>query len=107
MIFQSREGKRTMVVITATLRAKSGKEDELIAVMKELVAAVRDNEPGTLDYTFHRKKNDPSLFMVYEMYKDGEAMQAHMTSAHFQEAAKKFGDLLEGGLGVEAYDVIA
>jgi len=96
-----------MVVITATLRAKSGKEDELIAVMKELVAKVRDNEPGNLDYTFHRKKGDESLFMVYEMYKDGEAMQAHMSAAHFQEAAKKFGDLLEGGLGVEAYDVIA
>jgi quinol monooxygenase YgiN len=89
------------------MRAKSGKEDELIAVMKELVAKVRENEPDTMDYTFHRAKNDPSLFMVYEMYKTGEAMQAHMTSAHFQEAAGKFGELVEGGLGIEAYDVVA
>lgn len=95
-----------MIVITAVMRAKKGKEDELIAAMKDLVAAVKKNEPGALDYTFHRARNDASLFMVYEKYKNGEAMKAHMGSAHFQGAAKKFGELLEGGLGIETYEVI-
>ena len=95
-----------MIVIAAKLRAKAGKENELIAAMKELAAAVKRNEPGALDYTFHRAKNDASLFLVYEKYKDGEAMKAHMGSAHFQAAAKNFGALLEGGLGIETYEVI-
>ncbi len=96
-----------MIVISANLVAKSGKEDELISVMKELVEAVKQNEEGALEYTFHRSKKDPSLFMVYEKYKDGDAFQAHAGSAHFQAAAGKLKDLLEGGLGIEAYEVIA
>jgi autoinducer 2-degrading protein len=95
-----------MIVITAAMRAKQGKEDELIAAMKELAAAVRKNEPGALDYTFHRAQRDRSLFMVYEKYQDSEAMKAHMGSAHFQNAAKLFGSLLEGGLGIETYEVL-
>ena len=95
-----------MLVIVATLKAQSGKEDELVAVMTDLVKAVRENEPGALDYTFHRSQKDASTFMVYEKYKDGEAMQAHMAAPHFQEAGKKMGALLEGGLGIETFEVV-
>jgi len=96
-----------MVVITATMRAKEGKEDELIGLMKDLVEKVKQNEPGALEYSFHQSKRDPNLFMVYEKYKDGEAMQAHMSSSHFQEAGKKLSEVVEGGLGLEAYEVVA
>ncbi len=95
-----------MIVICAQMRAKAGKEDELIAIMQELSSAVEKNEPDTLVYTFHRSKRDPNLFMVYEKYKTGEAMQAHMTSAHFQESAAKLGELMAGGLSLEAYDIV-
>jgi len=95
-----------MVVIVATLKAKSGKENELIAVMTDLAKSVRSKEPGTLEYTFHRSQKDAAVFMVYEKYKDGEAVKAHMASPHFQDAGKKMGGLLEGGLGIETYAVI-
>ena len=95
-----------MVVIMATMKAKAGKEDELISVMKELVSAVRANEKDTLDYAFHRSQKDPALFMVYEKYKTQDAVQAHMAAPHFQAAAKKLSDLLEGQLMIEAYEVM-
>jgi len=95
-----------MVVICATIRAASGKDDELIAMMKDLAAKVLENEEGALDYRFHRSQKDPSMFMVYERYASPEAMQAHMSSPHFQEASKKFGGLVEGGLGLEVYEVV-
>jgi len=95
-----------MIAIVATMKAKSGKENELIAIMKGLVKAVRENEPGALDYTFHRSHKDASSFLVYEKYKDGEAMQAHMAAPHFQQAAQKMGDLLDGVLGIETFDVM-
>lgn len=95
-----------MLVITATMRAKQGKEQDLIEAMKELVKAVRENEPGNKAYTFHRAQNDAGLFMVYEMYESGEAMREHMSSGHFQAAAKKFPELIEGGLGLDTYEVV-
>ncbi|OGP58333.1 MAG: hypothetical protein A2V67_03990 [Deltaproteobacteria bacterium RBG_13_61_14] len=95
-----------MIVLAATLKAKAGKEDELIAAMKKLVAAVRQNEPGALDYTLHRSKKDPATFLVYEKYRDDAAMKAHMGSVHFQEASKKFGELLAGPPGLEMFEVV-
>lgn len=95
-----------MIVIAATLRAKPGQEAELADAMKKLAADVRAHEPGCLDYTLHRSKKDARAFLVYEKYRDGAAMQAHMTSAHFQAASKKLGELLDGGLGIELYDVV-
>ena len=95
-----------MVVVIATLKAKSGKEDELIAAMTDLVKSVRENEPGTLDYTFHRSKKDASTFMVYEKYKDDEAIQAHMAAPHFREAGKKMAGLLGGAPVIDTYEVI-
>ena len=95
-----------MIVITAVLTAKAGKEDELIEAMKGLVKKVRENEPGAIEYAFHRSQKDPSVFMVYERYQDGDAVKAHMTAPHFQAAAAKFGDLLDGGMGLETYQMI-
>ncbi len=95
-----------MMVVAATLRAKPGREEELISVMKELTAAVKANEKDTLDYTLHRSQRDHSLFLVYEKYRSADAMKAHLASPHFQAAAKKFAGILEGGLGIETYDVI-
>ena len=95
-----------MMVVTAILKAKAGKEEELIGEMKSLVKAVKENEPGALDYTFHRSQKDPSAFMIYEKYKDGEAFQAHATAPHFQEAAKKLPNLLDGGMAIEMYAVV-
>ena len=95
-----------MVVISAVLKVKAGKEETLVEEMKALAKAVKENEPDTLDYVLHRSQKDPLTFMIYEKYKSGQAVQAHMTSAHFQAAAKKFPELLDGGMAIEMYDVI-
>ena len=95
-----------MTVIMATLKAKAGKEDELMLIVKGLAKAVREKEPGNLEYVFHRSLKDPSMFMFYEKYQSGEALQAHMKAPHFQEAAKKLPPLLEGGINIEMYNVV-
>jgi len=95
-----------MIVIAANLKAKPGKENELIGVMKELSAAVRSSEPDTLDYVLLRSQKDPLQFLVYEKYRSGDAMKAHLVSPHFQAASKKLALILEGGLKAESYNVI-
>ena len=95
-----------MIVICAHLKAKPGKENELIEVMKDLTAAVRSSEPGTIDYVLLRSQKDPVQFMVYEKYRSGEAMKAHLMTSHFQAAAKKLAPILEGGLKAESYNVV-
>jgi quinol monooxygenase YgiN len=95
-----------MIALVATMKACKGKEDELLAAMKGLVAEVRAKEEGTLEYVLHRAQEDPATLMVYEKYKDGDALNLHMVTPHFQAAAGKMAELLEGGLTVKSYDVI-
>lgn len=95
-----------MIVIVANLKAKPGKENELIEVMKNLTADVRAKEPDTLDYVLLRSQKDPLQFLVYEKYRSGDAMKAHLTAPHFQDAAKKLAPILDGGLKAESYNVV-
>ena len=95
-----------MIVIVATLKAKAGKEEGIIRNMNALVKAVRINEPGNMEYVFHRSLKTPAVFMVYEKYKSGEAVQSHMSAKHFQDAARKFPETLDGAMTIETYSVI-
>ena len=95
-----------MIVIVANLKAKPGKENELIEVMKNLTADVRSKEPDTLDYVLLRSQKDPLQFLVYEKYRSGDAMKAHLMSPHFQYASQKLALILDGGLKAESYNVV-
>jgi quinol monooxygenase YgiN len=59
-------------------------------------------EPGCEMYVVHRHKTDVRRFMIYEQYKDDAALEAHRTSAHFLQYAKKelpkLGERVEGNL---------
>jgi quinol monooxygenase YgiN len=70
-------------VLVARWRAKSGSEDRVLAVLEELTAASRA-EPGCLGYTPHRSTEDPLDFLIYEVYADEAAFEAHSDSEHFR-----------------------
>jgi quinol monooxygenase YgiN len=37
----------------------------------------------------HKHKTDPRRFFIYEQYKDDAALEAHRTTTHFLQLAKK------------------
>jgi len=90
-----------MVVLAVTWMAKTGRESEVVAVFEKLTTESR-KEPGCLMYQVHKHKTDPRRFFVYEQYKDDAALEAHRTSPHFLQLAKKdlpkIGDRTEGHL---------
>jgi quinol monooxygenase YgiN len=70
-------------VVVARWRANAGSEDRVVAVLDELTAATRA-EPGCLGYTPHRATEDPRDFVIYEVYADEAAFEAHVDSEHFR-----------------------
>jgi quinol monooxygenase YgiN len=78
------------VYVFAHGEAASGKADEVREVLKALVKATRE-EPGNIDYRLHEDAAKPGSFYFYETYKDQAAVDAHMASPHFKQAAAKFG----------------
>jgi autoinducer 2-degrading protein len=77
-----------MVVLAVTWMAKTGREAEAAAILEKLTTESR-KEPGCTMYQVHKHKTDPRRFFIYEQYKDDAALEAHRTTAHFLQLAKK------------------
>lgn len=90
-----------MVVLAVTWMAKQGREGEVSAIFVKLTEASR-KEPGCIMYLVHRHKTEPRRFLVYEQYKDDAGLEAHRSSPHFLQYAKKelpkIADRVEGHL---------
>jgi autoinducer 2-degrading protein len=77
-----------MLVLAVTWMAKLGHESDVAVIFEKLTTESR-NEPGCLMYQVHKHKTDPRRFFIYEQYKDDAALEAHRTSSHFLQLAKK------------------
>ena len=66
-----------MASVVATIKVKEDKLDDAKAFFKKLAAEVKANEPGTLIYVFHQRRDDPLTFVVYEKYENDEALAVH------------------------------
>jgi|GEM_PF-4064840 len=51
---------------------------------KELMEATR-KEPGCLLYHAHQSFDNPCLIILYQVYRDEEALNFHLESRHYQE----------------------
>ena len=68
------------ISVVATLTAKPGRGDEIIAAFEGAKDAVQA-EAGTLMYTLHRNNANPDIFYVTELYEDQAALDVHMGGA--------------------------
>jgi len=62
----------------------------VLAAIREFVAYVRKNEPGTLRYDVWQEKNDPTRFVHSFIFRDAEADRIHSESTE----VKKFASVL-------------
>lgn len=94
------------VGVIVTLKPKAGKEKEIQGIFQELAKAVRANEPGNKVFQLCRARQDPSSFVVVEMWETEDAMKAHGASPHFQAIAGKADDLLASTPDIYYLDVL-
>lgn len=78
------------LTVTASFSIVPGKEAQAEAAIAKLVDAVRETEPGTLVYAWHRLGKDPSRILVFEVYADDAAIEAHRGTPHQAEFQRHF-----------------
>jgi quinol monooxygenase YgiN len=59
---------------------------EVAEILRQLAEASR-REPGCVGFFPHQLQEDPDTVLIYEHYRDNEAMAAHRESAHFKKYA--------------------
>jgi quinol monooxygenase YgiN len=78
-------------ILIANVYSKKDKAEQLKEAGKELGRAT-SREPGCVHWTMHRRQDDPTTFVFYEIYRDEAAFKTHMESAH----SKRFLDAFNG-----------
>ena len=90
-----------MVTIIASVQVKDGKIEEAKEVLKEVVAKIKETEPGCLEYIPHivKGRKEKNTILFYEKYVDDAAMKLHM--ANLGKNMEKFTPLLEPGMDMK------
>ena len=71
-----------MISVIATVQAKPGRGAEVEEDFRAWAEVVKKTEPGTLQYTLSRSRENPDLFYALELYQDQAAVDAHMANLH-------------------------
>ena len=82
------------VSVVAKIVAAPGKRDEVVDVLKDVVAAT-ENEPGTLVYAMNVEK-DSDVIWFFELYADEAALAAHGGSEAMKAAGPRLADKMGG-----------
>jgi quinol monooxygenase YgiN len=75
-----------MVSFTVRLKFAAEERPEIAETLRALAEASR-KEPGCISYIPHQLEDDPDTIIIYEQYKDQQALAAHRASPHFQKLA--------------------
>ena len=67
--------------LVATLEIAPGRIDEFLPVLLAHRARCLKDEPGTLQFEVMRPRGDDSTVMLYELYTDDAAFDAHSKGA--------------------------
>jgi quinol monooxygenase YgiN len=89
-----------MIGVIATLKVQDGKQAGFEALMKELTAAVRANEPACTFYQLH-KTDDPTTYVMLEQYRSQDDLAKHRETPHFKTLGGKLGEFLAAEPGIQ------
>ncbi len=97
----------SMITQLAKFKLNMDKEADGLQALKDLCAAVEQNEPGVLAYVCCRSVKNPDEIVFFEVYKDDEALKAHGKTAHMAKMRTAFVTLFRPPIEVTRLDRIA
>jgi len=73
------------VVLVARYKVKPGNRPKVDEALHKMMALVKEREPACLQYQPHVSTEDPNAMLLYEVYQDQAALDAHGQTAYFKE----------------------
>jgi quinol monooxygenase YgiN len=84
----------SIVLVTAMVKAKSGKQVALEAMLRSLLTPTHQ-EPGCILYALHQANEDASTFVFIEKWRSEQDLKKHMYSPHVRKALACREELIE------------
>ena len=73
-----------MLIVAGSIIAEPGEREAFLTAVQPMVTATLA-EPGCREYAFSPDPNNDERIMLYELWDDQEALEAHFASAHMAE----------------------
>jgi len=84
---------------------KTGTGEQFDALTRDVVAAIRQAEPGTLIYACHAVEGDADARIFYELYRDRAAFEDHERAEHVNRFHEQKEQYLAGEPRVEFFNL--
>jgi len=97
--------KEEGMILIAKLKVKDGQGKVIEEAFNKVFPQV-EKEEGTLAYTLAKSMADPNEYVVYEKYKNDEALSLHSAAPYIQELFVVFGSILDGEPELPMYEEI-
>lgn len=92
------------MILTAKLRAKPGRAQDLINIAERAIALSRSEE-GCITYELLQDPFDQESFTFFEKWRSREDLELHFKEPHFLEFAGQSSELTEGDTSLVAYEI--
>lgn len=96
---------KDQIMIVATITSTENGESKLKELLNVLVTETR-HEKGCKCYDLHVSLTDPTLFVMYEIWENREALNAHQNSSHFKAYKEKAIEVMKSINVVELVKII-
>jgi len=83
-----------MICLTVHIIVKAGHEHDTDDMFRSSVQLV-PTDPGCMRFHVLESRKEPRKFMLYELYRDDTALDAHRRTPHFLDYTPKMQDLTE------------
>jgi quinol monooxygenase YgiN len=84
---------------------KTGTGGQFDALTRDVVATIKQAEPGTLIYACHAVEGDADARIFYELYRDRAAFEDHERAEHVNRFHDKKAQYLAGEPRVEFFNL--
>ena len=82
------------LTIIANLITKTDKIDQVKAEFQKLLEITRAQDEGCITYDLHQDNEDPTKFLVFEIWASEALLQKHANSDHFKAFITTTEDML-------------
>ena len=85
------------IYLTALVKSKPGKAEQLKAILKNMVVESR-KEDACIQYDLHQSTDDENLFIFQEEWASAEGLEAHNQQPYLTDFAKVAPELTDGAV---------
>jgi len=93
-----------MLIVAGSITTEDGGREAFLAGVTSMVAATH-TEPGCREYVFSPDPDDANRVLLFELWDDQEALDAHFATEHMAEFRREVADIPIAGRDIKKYTI--